>query len=344
MGVTPDDAARRTLARPALAAGWAAVALAAVPALLGVHLSPAARYAPLVASVVVFGLPHGAIDWVALPRAVAGRVTPRWVAAVGVLYLVLGGAYAAAWFRWPVAAALAFVALTWFHWGQGDVYPLRAFAGADHLDARGVRAGTLVVRGGLPMLVPLLAHPETYRDVVSAFAAPFGGTVGDLAVFDPRVRVSLGVAFAALTAATLAAGWLAAENRRAWRVDAGETLGLWAFFLAVPPAFAVGVYFCLWHSVRHVARAVAVDDGARPALARGDLASPLRRFARDAAPLTAAALVLFAALAAVVPDRPTTLAGWSGLYLSFVAILTLPHVAAVTWMDRAQGVLGGERD
>jgi len=336
--------ARRALATPALAAGWVAVAVAAVPALLGVSLSPTAQYAPLVASVVVFGLPHGAIDWVALPRAVSGDVTTMWLAVVGALYLVLGGAYAAVWFLWPVPATLAFVALTWFHWGQGDVFPLRALAGADHLDSRGVRAGTLVVRGGLPMLVPLLGHPETYRDVVAAFAAPFGGTVGDFAVFDPGVRFALGVAFAALTAGTLAVGWLVAENRRAWRVDAAETLGLWAFFLLVPPVFAVGVYFCLWHSVRHVARAVELDEGSRPALARGDLSVPLGRFAREAAPLTVAALVLLGALAVVVPDRPTTLSGWTGLYLAFVAIVTLPHVAVVTWMDRAQGILGGGLD
>ncbi|MFC3477589.1 Brp/Blh family beta-carotene 15,15'-dioxygenase [Halobacterium litoreum] len=329
--------ARRALATPALAAGWVGVAVAALPSILGVSLSPTARYAPLAASVVVFGLPHGAIDWVALPRAVTGKFTARWLPVVGALYLLLGGAYAAVWFLWPVPAALAFVALTWFHWGQGDIYPLRAFAGADHLDSRGVRAGTLLVRGGLPMLVPLLGHPETYRDVVAAFAAPFGGRVGDLAIFDSEVRFALGVAFAALTVGTLAAGRLAAENRRAWRVDAGETLGLWAFFLVAPPVFAVGVYFCLWHSVRHVARAVELDDRSRPALARGDLLGPLRRFAVEAAPLTAAALALLGGLAVVVPDPPTTLSGWSGLYLAFVAILTLPHVAVVTWMDRAQG-------
>jgi Brp/Blh family beta-carotene 15,15'-monooxygenase len=330
---------RTTLARPALAAGWLAVLFAAAPVVLGVGLSPTARYAPLVASAVVFGMPHGAIDYVALPRAVSGEVTARWLAVVGALYLVLGGAYAAAWFAYPVAAALAFVAVTWLHWGQGDLYPLLDLLDVDYLDTRTRRAGTLLVRGGLPMLVPLLGHPERYREVVAAFAAPFGGEVGDLALFDPRVRLALGVGFAALTVGVLAAGRRRTRTPWAWRVDATETLLLWAFFALVPPVFAVGVYFCLWHAVRHVARAIAVDDSVRPSLRAGDVLGPLARFGREAAPLTAVALALVAGLWLAVPEPPTTLAGGAALYLVLVAVLTLPHVVVVTWMDRAQGVL-----
>jgi len=333
------DRERATLAGPALATGWLAVALAALPALAGVDLPPTVRYAPLVASAVVFGMPHGAIDYVALPRAVAGEVTPHWLAVVGVLYLVLGGAYAAAWFTHPVAAALAFVAVTWLHWGQGDLYPLLEFLDADYLDTRTRRASALLVRGGLPMLVPLLGHPARYREVVAAFAAPFGGEVGGLALFDPGVRLALGVGFAALTVGVLAAGRRRTRSPRAWRVDAAETLGLWVFFYVVPPVFAIGVYFCLWHSVRHVARAIAVDASVRPSLRAGDVLGPLARFGREAAPLTAVALAAVAGLWLVVPEPPTTLAGGAALYLVLVAVLTLPHVAVVTWMDRAQGVL-----
>jgi Brp/Blh family beta-carotene 15,15'-monooxygenase len=339
-----DTAGRETLAAPALAAGWVAVAVAALPSLLGVSLSPALRYAPLAASAVLFGMPHGAIDYVALPRAVAGAVTARWLAVVGVVYLVLGGGYAVAWFAWPVAAAFAFVAVTWLHWGQGDLYPLLDFLDADYLDTPARKAATVLVRGGLPMLVPLLGFPGRYREVVAAFAAPFGGSVGDLALFDPQVRLALGAGFATLTVGSLAAGRLRASNLRAWRVDAAETGALWAFFLLVPPVFAVGVYFCLWHSVRHVARAIAVDADSRAALSAGDLRRPLWRFAREAAPLTAAALALGGVLWVAVPDPPTTLEGGAALYLVLIAILTLPHVAVVTWMDHAQGVLGRGRD
>ena len=341
MGVAGlDERVRETLTVPALALGWVGLAVAALPALAGLSLPAPVQYAPLVASVVVFGLPHGAIDYVALPRAVAGTVTLQWLAVVSGIYLVLGVAYAAVWFVWPVAAAFLFVAITWFHWGQGELYPLAVLLNADYLESRPLRVAAALVRGGLPMLVPLLGHPATYRKVVTAFAAPFDGRVGDLWLFTPEARLVLGAGFAAATVATLAAGRIATEESppTAWRIDAAETVGLWAFFLVVPPVFAVGVYFCLWHSVRHVARAMAVDDGSRAALATGDLRRPLGRFASEAAPLTVAALALLAALWVAVPDPPTTLEGGVALYLVLIAVLTLPHVAVVTWMDRAQGV------
>ncbi|WP_233745635.1 Brp/Blh family beta-carotene 15,15'-dioxygenase, partial [Halobacterium bonnevillei] len=234
-----------------------------------------------------------------------------------------------------------FVALTWLHWGQGDVYPLAVLLDADYLETRTQRVATGLVRGGLPMLVPLVGHPGTYREVIAAFAAPFGGTVGAHWLFTRDARLGLGVAFAAFTVGTLAAARLRtrASPPTAWRVDAAETVGLWAFFLVVPPVFAVGVYFCLWHAVRHVARAIGTHDGSRRALATGDRWRPLARFGAEAAPLTLAALALLAGLWAVVPDPPTTLEGGVALYLVLIAVLTLPHVAVVSWMDRAQGVL-----
>jgi Brp/Blh family beta-carotene 15,15'-monooxygenase len=100
---------------------------------------------------------------------------------------------------------------------------------------------------------------------------------------------------------------------------------------------AVGLYFCLWHSVRHIARLVALDAPAASALATGRRWPAVRRFARDAAPLTAGALVVFAALYLAVPTDGS-LAGLVAVYLVLLAVLTLPHVVVVTRMDRVQGL------
>jgi len=292
------------------------------------------RYLPLAASLLLFGLPHGAVDHLAPARAADASVTVRWLGAVGVVYLLLGSAYATLWVLAPAASAALFVALTWLHWGQGDLYALDAL-GSTHLDGAGVRAGTVLVRGGLPMLVPLLRFSERYRAVVDAWVALFGRGLNAAWLVAPDVRLGAGLAFAALTAGTLAAGYR--PDDRGWRRDAAETLLLWGYFLVVPPLIAVGVYFCVWHSLRHVVRLVGIDGRARTALAeRGPLAA-LRRTGRDATPLTAVSVVLLVGVAVVAGVRtdPPTLAA---LYLVFIAVLTLPHVAVVTWMDRAEGM------
>jgi Brp/Blh family beta-carotene 15,15'-monooxygenase len=317
---------------------WVAVAVVAVLAVAAAAFGVAAtlpawlRYLPLAASLLLFGLPHGAVDHLAPPRAAGRPTTTRWMALVGVAYLLLGGGYALLWTVAPVASAALFVALTWFHWGQGDLYALEAL-GADHLDGSGVRTGTLFVRGGLPMLVPLLAHPDRYRQVVDAWVSLFGR---DLAfAVTPDLRLGLGVGFAAVTAATLSVGYRRAGGR-AWRRDAAETVALWAYFLVVPPLVAIGVYFCLWHSLRHLARLIGIDrDGARAAFVDRGAVAALLRTGREAAPLTGLSVVLLIGAGVVVgvgtaPDR------LAALYLVFIAVLTLPHVAVVTWMDWAE--------
>jgi Brp/Blh family beta-carotene 15,15'-monooxygenase len=333
----PDSRVRATLRPLVLWAGWLPVATCTLAFALGLSLPPRWRYAPLAVSAVLFGLPHGAVDWSALPRAATGRLDRRWIGVVVVGYLVAGGAYAVGWFLAPVAAAVAFVAMTWFHWGQGELHPLVTVVGVDYLDTRPRRALTLVVRGGLPMLVPLLAFPERYRAVLDAFAAAFGGAVTTWPV-TPRVRLALGVGFGALTALALALGYAATDDRRAWAVDAGETALLWAYFLAVPPVFAIGVYFCCWHSLRHVARVLTLDRSAVDALSAGRLGAALRRFALEAAVPTLGGLAVLGGLWAVAPSPAPTVEGVAAVYLVAIAVMTLPHVLVVTWIDRIQGL------
>ncbi|WP_251341752.1 Brp/Blh family beta-carotene 15,15'-dioxygenase [Haloplanus halophilus] len=298
------------------------------------------RYLPLAASLLVFGLPHGAVDHLAPARAAGRRPTPRTMALVGLAYLLLGGVYAALWAVAPVVAAALFVGLTWLHWGQGDLYALDAL-GSPHLDGVGVRAGTVLVRGGLPMLVPMLRFPERYRAVIDAWVALFGRELGAAWMVAPDARAGLGVGFATLTLGTLIAGYRR-DGGRAWRRDAGETLLLWAYFLVVPPLVAVGVYFCVWHSLRHVVRLVGVDEGARGALAAAGPVAALLWTGREAVPLTAVSVLLLVGVWVVagVGTAPATLAA---LYLVFVAVLTLPHVVVVTWMDRVERMALGRR-
>lgn len=321
--------------------GWIVVGsltlLAAVATTVGVSVSvpPWARYVPLAASLLVFGLPHGAVDHLAPARAAGELPTPRWLVAVGAGYLVLGGAYTALWVVAPVVSAAFFVGLTWVHWGQGDLYALDAF-GSSHLDGRGLRAATVLVRGGLPMLVPLLRFPGRYRDVIDAWVALFGGNIDAAWVITPEVRAGLGVGFAAVSVGTLIAGRLRGGGRE-WRRDAAEVGLLWSFFLLVPPLFAIGVYFCVWHSLRHIARLAGVDPAAQRAFADRGPVGALLRTGRDAAPLTAVSVAMIAGVVLVVgvDTEPGTLAA---LYLVFIAVLTLPHVVIVVWMDRAEGV------
>ncbi|WP_254768827.1 Brp/Blh family beta-carotene 15,15'-dioxygenase [Salinilacihabitans rarus] len=345
-GAGAGDDPGRVAVRLALGCGPLVVAAALTLAAVAGPPPLVYQYVPLVLSVVVLGLPHGAVDHLALPRARGDPVTPRSLALVGLLYLIVGGAYAVVWFLAPVVAFVLFILVTLVHWGQGDVYALVALAGADHLETRTRRLLTLVVRGALPMLVPLVAFPAQYAFVAETLVGSFdpGAAAALEPAFAPPVRAAVAVGVGAAVALALTLGFVGAGRedgsrgraRGPWAVDLVETLGLVAYFAVVPPILAIGLYFCFWHSLRHVLRTMLVDPVAGAALDRGAFGAACRRFARDAALPTAGGLAVFAGIWLSAPRTPGTVPDLIALYLVAIAVLTLPHVVVTTLLDREQ--------
>ncbi|MFB6202629.1 MAG: Brp/Blh family beta-carotene 15,15'-dioxygenase [Halorhabdus sp.] len=333
---TLDNVTLAKLDRLVRLSGWFPLAIVATVSALYSPVPETIRYLPLVASVVLLGLPHGALDYVALPRARAGQVDTRGLAVVGVLYAVLGSAYLALWWIAPLPAAALFIGLTWFHWGQGELFVVRDLYGAWYLD-RSQQVLTTVVRGGLPMVVPLIGFPDRYRTVLETFVTPFGGQVKSWWVFSPTGRLAVAVVFGAITIATLARARRQAGDSCAWRRDATETAILWAFFLVVDPILAIGVYFCLWHSLRHLVRVGLLDGRVRDGIETGRWLAASGRVALEATPPTVGAIALVGGLFGLVPVSGS-IGGAVGLYLVGIAVLTLPHTVIVTWIDREQGL------
>ena len=198
------------------------------------------------------------------------------------------------------------------------------------------------------MVVPLVAFPEVYLGV-------FRDTTGVIAVslvdtsllFESTTRMliaaTLGLLVVVTFVGTARARWSSAAGRRAWWGDLGEVMLLAAFFAVVPPILAVGLYFCFWHSLRHIVRLSLLDPEWRPARtpapgSSGQTASAIRRFAIRSAPITAIALLLLVALFFVVPQAGVTSGALLGLYLVLISALTLPHVVIVSIMDVRQKV------
>jgi Brp/Blh family beta-carotene 15,15'-monooxygenase len=328
----------RTVFRLAFVVPWVALTITAVAVLLFGPPSREYQLLPFAASIVLFGLPHGAVDHLTLPWALGEPPTRRWLAVVGGLYLVVGLAYAGVWFIAPVAAFGLFILITWFHWGQGDLQPLVELVDPTHLRTRGARLLTIAVRGSLPMALPLVAFPDDYRWVASRLVGLFGvdATLLD-PLFSTTARTVVVAAIATLLITAIAVGSRQSAGRRAWQVDAGELVFLSVYFLTVPPILAIGVFFCFWHSVRHITRLLLLDDVAATRIAEGKLWTALGRFGRQATPLSIGALAIFGGLALAVPVAPVDWPDLFALYLVGIAVLTVPHIIIVTWLDFEAG-------
>ena len=125
--------------------------------------------------------------------------------------------------------------------------------------------------------------------------------------------------------------WSWRRDRRTFGLDACETALLLAYFWLVPPIVAVGIYFCVWHSARHVARLTLLDLRPNEPLSRC-----LSRQAIEALPMTLGALALLAGLFVWHGRHGVSAGDFVYLYLSLIAALTFPHFLLVLWMDRQE--------
>lgn len=337
---TASPGVRQVAASYSVRPGWVALAVVGLFSVLVGEIPLTYQYLPLVVSVVLIGLPHGAVDHLVLPRQREESLSVRWLAVVGGIYLLFGLAYGLVWFQFPVAAFVFFICLTWFHWGQGELYPLIELLDAAYVREPIQQLLTIVVRGGAPMVLPLVAFPHQYEFVAASLIGLFDPATATALtpLFESGTRLAVAAIYGTVAVVTILRGSALATNREAWLVDAGEVIGLSLFFLVVPPVLAIGVYFCFWHSLRHVIRTVLVHDRSVAAVERRQLSTVAWQFAHDATPMTAGALALLGSLFVLVPESPGGTPELVALYLVLIAVLTLPHAVIVSWLDREQAI------
>ncbi len=297
---------------------------------------------------VILGLPHGALDHLAPLFILHKRLTPRYLVLFVLGYVALVIVYLVFWHLFPLPALAVFLICSWLHWGQGDAYFLRVFDAQPAPRSRGGRFLIWAVRGGLPILLPPLAHPQAFAQVAGGILSWYGSKA-DWALTGLERDAGLSV-LALAFGAYLWQSWHL--SRSGFWQDAGEVTLLGVYFLVVPAILAVGIYFCVWHSARHIARLMLLDDADRTPLALGQIGRCVLHSAAQALPMTLGALGFLAGLFWWQGRTHVSVGSFVFLYLSLIAALTFPHFLLVLWMDREEFrqdsgdpvVIGGRRD
>ena len=292
------------------------------------------QFWPFVIGMFCLGLPHGALDHLAPLFVLRRKFSWRWLALFVPAYLALAVLYLLFWQVWPAGALLGFLLLSWLHWGQGDAYYLHTFGGRARPKTRTERLLVWAVRGGLPIVLPVLAHPAILTAFTGGILGWYGHTGGWL--LDERARMAGLTVLAVLTAAYLWQSWR--RGRGGFWEDAGEVGLLGVYFWLTPPILAVGIYFCVWHAARHLARLAVLDDANTAALAQDRLGPPLRRVSWEALPMTLGALAMLGGLYFWHGRATVSVGSLVYLYLSLIAALTFPHFLLVLWMDREEAL------
>lgn len=308
-------------------------------ALLGL-LAPAfverIEWLPLLLSLPLLGMAHGAVDHHVpgrlLRRPLARREIALLIAAYSAVSLVMMGL----WWISPLLALALFLIVAILHWGDGDLWFCERVNGRSAPRSVVSLTAFVLARGLLPIAVPLLADADDALPALQGLVDLFGYE-GTLAIgASTRLASLAAVGIVVLIAMATSVLDNAGRPRRAMLVDVGELALLSAFVLVTPAVFAVGVYFLVWHAPRHVLRLMASQPDQRALLERGRDLAALIAFHREALLFTVVPLIGVAAIALVL--AATGAPEIAAVSLAAIAALTYPHAVVVAWMDHRQGV------
>jgi Brp/Blh family beta-carotene 15,15'-monooxygenase len=266
------------------------------------------QLAILALAVVVFGLPHGALD-LALVRGAARGSWRALAVAIGV-YLVVSAAVLAVWIAFPVAALLGFLALAVVHFGLGD--------SEDRCGPQ--RAVEVIARGGFAGIAPLVFHPQMTRDLFALLVGPSsnGHLEAALAV------ITAPATWLWITCLMAAVLWRYLQRAPGWLPAVAELLLTAAVFAVFHPLTAFLLYFCFVHSVRHISDLGAARFPQSAARAR-------RWLLLESLPFTLATVVL-GAIAWLAFGRTGDFdAALMRVIFWGLSALTMPHMILTAW-------------
>ena len=261
---------------------------------------------------LVLGVPHGAVDHLALARSPGAGISPLGrllyvgAAAVAALLVVLS----------PGPAFVVVLGMSLWHFGSGDVEAIADLSGR----ARPRRAARVVLAlalGSAPVLLPLTG----------------ASAVGTLRLINPQLAVVFTPAVMSVTryaVLCVIAVALALLVRAGDRRGAGELVLLSVLGLVASPLVAFAVYFASWHALRHTARLAADRVG---------IVRPVALARTFAAGVPALVVTVVVAAACVLGFREHAVLGtWLWVGLALVWGLTVPHMVVVARFDRDRQV------
>ena len=292
---------------------------------------------PLFTSLFLFGMPHGGADHLLLWGMLRKDSWGRRIVTLS-LYTLTALAYLAYWDFNSPAAALFFLGLTIFHWGQGDRYISIQVHQATYLSRSKVLTILHILsRGSIPILLPGYLCNDTYRNVIEALvdSGRQASYQAEWVSSYPLVflMIPLGLTVVSLLAASI---FVSKEEIRPLCIDSIESLALFGWFLFVPVLWAIGCYFALWHSLRHTLRILSTDTSGSQLLDSRQYLKLKIRWLQLTGLMTLIALIgIWIIFALPFSVRGIEL-DWLAKAFIGISVLTLPHTVVVCFMDKIQ--------
>ncbi len=285
---------------------------------------------PLIASLFLAGMPHGAVD-LAIARRLRkhhGLLGSRFGA-----YLAVLGLSAAFFAAAPLTAAGLFFVLSGVHFGLADARALDLRCGLHSPPVETALAA--FVRGSLIISLPFLFHASESLQVVSNVVAVAGLSADWLSPSTTMLLAAAAVSVAVAALVPLSALRLGRRDGSPLATELGETAVLVAAFYFLHPLFAVGLYVAVWHSWRHLHATARFFRQGQSLSNIKECAQAVGGLHIRSLPLLVPTVAAFWSLAWLQLDSwaPEQLAA---LMIALFVVLTLPHHILVERLFRTE--------
>ena len=315
----PLNSARALWAGPR-ALPWAMLMIGCAIGIIAPEITKRFAAWPFVLALLIFGMPHGAADWMVQARLTGEKVFARQlVGFADYLGLMLACTLFLVW--QPGVSALFFLGLTIFHFGMADATALRVDA-----DGSFVRWSFVLGRGLLLLATVFAISPEAawapFAQIAEAFAWKHETMwMPDLMHLQKLSWLGV-IAGAGVALAGAIARWRCGRARKAG-LDLIEHAMVAMLAVFADPLFAVGMFFLGVHAYRHTRRLACTRMVIEPPPAPAGFVRRLARVHGISLPLMVPTVLCLIPICWLLgPFNAYTLAV-AGIV--FYMITTLPH-------------------
>ena len=284
----------------------------------------AIRYYALAASVLIIGMPHGALDHKIYFKALQKEETVKRQIVFYAGYLLVVAVYAWLWYVQAFIGFVLFMLLTLYHFGQSDTerLPLNGFIKQLFILARGLSIAGLILFGSDPFYTSRIVESVTGISLISILYN--FTTTEDLRLFFALMYPSVYFLGSLVSKQVPLKSWLSLD-----------ALVVPVLFSLVDPIFAFALYFGLWHGYNHTKTMLDFLSSKDEQIGFGWFYKETALFSA----ISYIGLILIYFIVDAFGDEALLVA----ILFTLISVITLPHMLVVEQMYRAFDKADGDQ-
>lgn len=290
--------------------------------------------------IIFLGMAHGAADhlfaWGIIKRQnLFKKISLLLIyASFSLLYLII-------WKYLPLAALSLFLIITILHWGLGDRYFCLKMYNCLYLkDCFYLKILNILIKGTIPIFISIYSDFAFSVSFIDSLFDQLGHNLFEIGLlsdfYDLFIIIPVLLFIIYILMLFRYCRSFKNYNLKGLFFDISETILLFLLFLSLPIALSLGIYFIMWHSLRHAVRILLADGRFLSGPFKNIPFNISFRWVQLTGAMTILALIgssFFLSYNILVPNINDM---WISFTFISISCLTFPHFITVYLLDKIE--------